>query len=58
MLRDTLERRRRAGELFAGIPDDIRAIAQRGEYEGAIEEYARRYDQPLERARQVVAYSL
>jgi hypothetical protein len=41
---ELLERRRRAGETFAGIPDDIRALAESGKRAQAISDYAKRYE--------------
>lgn len=43
-----------SGELFAGIPDDVRALAVAGKRDEAYEVYARRYDLSLDRARRVV----
>ncbi len=51
---DMIERRRRAGERFAGIPDDIRQLAASGRRTDAVAEYARRYGLSLAQARAVV----
>jgi len=48
-----LDKRRRAGELFAGVPDDIRALAQH-DRTAAVAEYARRYDLSEAQARKVI----
>jgi len=55
---DLIEQRRRGGEMLAGIPDDIRALAIAGQHEQAIAEYARRYGLPLRKAKQVVDANL
>ena len=51
---DLVERRRRAGELFAGVPDDIEAMATSGRRKDAVAAYAKRYGLSLDVARKVV----
>ena len=53
-LGDMLERRRRGGEMFAGIPDDIRALATSGKRTEAYKAYAQRYGVSIGKAKQVV----
>ncbi|MFT3698730.1 MAG: hypothetical protein QM831_36625 [Kofleriaceae bacterium] len=45
---DLLEQRRRAGELYAGLPDDIKRLAET-DRAAAVSEYARRYGLPAEK---------
>jgi hypothetical protein len=56
-VRELIERRRRGGELFAGIPDDIRALATT-DRAAAVDAYANRYGLPRARAAQVVDANL
>jgi hypothetical protein len=51
---DLRERRRRAGEIFAGLPDDIRDLTDDGQWDAAYVAYAQRYGLPLEKAREIV----
>ena len=51
--RDLLEKRRRGGELLAGIPADVRALALR-DRKAAAATYAARYELPISRARTVI----
>lgn len=50
-----IEKRRRGGEVLAGIPRSTAALAAKGRIEEAIADYSKRYDLTLEVARKVVS---